>query len=56
VRTEWPAWRLVMEGVATLEELDGAGATYSLNDVYKACSLLDMRADIEAHQRERERS
>jgi len=45
-----------MEGVATLEEMDGATATYSLCDVYKACSLLDMRADIEAHQREKERS
>ncbi len=56
MRTEWPAWRLVMEGVATLEEMDGATATYSLNDVYKACSLLDMRADIESHQREKERS
>ena len=56
MRTEWPAWRLVMEGVATLEEMDGATATYSLCDVYKACSLLDMRADIESHQREKERS
>lgn len=40
-------WRLVLEKVATLEEMDGARATYSLADVYKLNSLLDMRADIE---------
>ena len=41
-------WRLVLEKVATLGELDGHHATYSLTDIYKANALLDMRADITA--------
>ena len=45
-------WRLVMEDVATLGELSGPGATYTLVDCYKANALLDMRADIERQQRE----
>lgn len=51
---EWPAWRLVMEQVATLEEVQGSRATYSLIDVYKATSLLDMKSDIQEAQRARE--
>jgi len=43
-----------MDGVATLEELDGRAATYNVADVYKANSLLDMRADIEAHHRQQQ--
>jgi len=45
---EWPVWRLVLDQVATLAELDGDSATYSLADVYRANALLDMRADINA--------
>ena len=45
---EWPMWRLVLEHAAKLEEIDGQRATYSLADVYKANSLLDMKADIES--------
>jgi hypothetical protein len=44
----WPAWRLVLEQVATLGELDGPQATYSLTDVFHANALLDMKADINA--------
>lgn len=36
-----------MEGVATLQEVDGRGATYSFDDVMKANALLDMRADAQ---------
>lgn len=52
MQTEWPAWRLIMDGVATLEELSGERASYSLADCYKANAVLDMRADIERQQRE----
>lgn len=48
IEQAWPAWRLVLEQVAALGELDGPGATYSLTDVYHANALLDMRADINA--------
>jgi len=48
LEAEWAAWRLVLEQVATLAEIDGKDATYSLVDVYKANALLDMRADINA--------
>ena len=41
-----------MDGVATLEELSGERATYSLADCYKANAVLDMRSDIERQQRE----
>jgi hypothetical protein len=37
-----------LDKVATLAELDGAHATYSLVDIYKANALLDMKADINA--------
>jgi len=47
LQDEWMAWRLVLEGKATLGELSGPQATYSLTDIYKANALLDMRADIE---------
>ncbi len=43
-----------MEGTATLSEVSGPGASYSLADVYKANALLDMRADIEAANRPKE--
>lgn len=44
-----------MEGKATLGELSGPDATYSLTDIYKANALLDMQADIEAAQMAKER-
>lgn len=38
-------WRLVLEQVATLEEMD---RRWTLEDIYKGNALLDMRADIKA--------
>jgi len=48
----------VVEKVATLSEVDGPGATYSLVDLYKANALLDMQADIEkaAHDKAKKES
>ena len=45
-----------MEGKATLGELSGPGATYSLADVHKANALLDMQADMQAEQERKERN
>jgi len=56
VQAEWPAWRLVIEGKATLGELSGPTATYSLADVHKANALLDMQADMQAEQERKERN
>ena len=42
-------WRLVMERIATLEEIN---RSWSLIDIYKANALLDMRADIQASAQE----
>lgn len=43
-----------MEDKATLGELSGSTATYSLVDCMKANALLDMRADVdEANQPKR---
>ena len=47
-------WRLVMEGTATLGELSGPGATYTLVDCYKANGLLDMKFDIEQDARKKQ--
>lgn len=44
IRYEWLLWRLVMAKVATLTELR---TTYSLMDVIKLNSILDMKEDIE---------
>lgn len=44
VMREWPVWRLVIEGTATLDEIERA---WSLDDVQKANAILDMRADIQ---------
>ncbi len=44
-----------MDGKATLGELSGPQATYSLTDIYKANALLDMQADMEAAQQAKER-
>jgi len=38
-------WRLVIERIATLEELD---RHWSLDDIYRANAMLDMQADIKA--------
>jgi hypothetical protein len=43
-------WRLVLQNVASLEELDGKRATYSYCDVMKANAWLDFKADFEAQQ------
>lgn len=48
IEQAWPAWRLVLEQTATLGEIDGPDATYSLTDIYHANALLDMKADINA--------
>ena len=38
-------WRLVIEHVATLEEMD---RHWTLDDIYRANALLDMKADMQA--------
>lgn len=38
-------WRLVIEQIATLEEMD---RHWTLTDIYKANALLDMKADMQA--------
>lgn len=38
-------WRLVIERIATLEEMD---RHWTLDDIYRANALLDMQADIKA--------
>ena len=38
-------WQLVMEGMATLAELE---TTWSLDDVLRAAALLEAKADIAA--------
>jgi len=45
----------VLEGKATLGEVSGSTATYSLTDIYKANALLDMQADIEAAEMAKQR-
>lgn len=45
-------WRLVIDQVATLQELD---SHWSLDDIYRANALLDMRADTQAKAREKTR-
>lgn len=45
---EWPAWRLILQSVATLKELDGSDAVYSFNDIMKLNAWLDYKADFES--------
>jgi len=45
----------VLEDKATLSELSGPGASYSLADIHKANALLDMQADMQAEQQRKER-
>jgi hypothetical protein len=40
-----PIWRLVFDKVATLQEIENH---WSLDDVMRAMSLLDFRADIQS--------
>src|SRR3990167_9350717 len=45
LRDELPVWRVVLEGAATLQELE---TTWSLDDLYRANAALDFRAEAEA--------
>jgi|WetSurMetagenome_2_1015567.scaffolds.fasta_scaffold1353156_2 hypothetical protein len=40
---EWPVWRLVIAGKATLHELE---TTWSLEDLMKANTVLDIQDEI----------
>jgi hypothetical protein len=44
---EWPVWRLVIEGVASLPEID---AHWDLDDVYRANDALTIRAFADEHR------
>jgi ABC-type uncharacterized transport system substrate-binding protein len=46
----WPAWRLVLDGVATLEEIE---THYSLDDVMSANLMLDLKHEAERLAREK---
>lgn len=48
----WPVWRLVLEGFATLQEVE---THYSLLDVFKANELLDLKRDVERRAGEQKR-
>jgi len=50
LKDEFPIWRLVLEGIATLEELE---KTWSLDDVLRAEALLDMRSDLALHENQK---
>ena len=47
-----PIWKLVLEKVASLEELE---LIWNLDDVYRANALLDMRFDLQEDARRRTR-
>lgn len=40
-------WRLVVQGVATLEELE---THWNIDDVLRANGILDMRDDFDKHE------
>jgi len=44
-------WRLVMEDVATVSEMDGPKAVFSFDDIMRANAVLDMKHDTQRHQR-----
>lgn len=46
----WPAWRLVLERVATLQEVE---TYYSLDDVIMAGEALDLKYSAEKEARAR---
>ena len=41
---KWQKWRLVLEGVATLQELE---EYYDINDICDANEALDVKAEVE---------
>jgi len=47
VRDEWPAWRLVEEGKATLEDVQ---AKWSINDIADMNAVLDAVHEARAKQ------
>ena len=47
---EWPIWRLWIADKATLADLE---STWSLDDVVRACAVLDMQADMQAVEQHR---
>lgn len=44
MEAEWPVWRLVLEGVATLHELE---THWSIDDLVSANAALDAKAEAE---------
>ena len=44
LESEWGVWRLVLEKVATLEEIN---SSWNFLDIIKMNALLDMKIDIE---------
>jgi len=46
----WPAWRLVIENVATLAELK---TSYSYDDMVRANAVLDLKIHMEEKATER---
>jgi len=44
VRDEFQIWRLILEGIATLEELE---TTWSLDDAQRAEAMLNLRKAVE---------
>ena len=50
LRTELAIWRLVFERLATLNALE---TSWSLDDVYRANALLDMKDDLAEEEKRR---
>jgi len=46
---EWPIWRLVLEGTATLQEIE---CYYDLDDVIRANDMLDVKEAITSKAQE----
>lgn len=43
IKNEFLFWRIILEGIASLEEIE---RTWSLDDLLRANALLDMRLDL----------
>ena len=43
IKSEFLFWRIILEGIASLEEIERA---WSLDDLMRANALLDMRLDL----------
>lgn len=43
IKSEFLFWRIILEGIASLEEIE---RTWSLDDLLRANALLDMRLDL----------